>query len=92
MSNPYEILKVNQDAGKSEIMKAKMLAMEERKYSLQEIAIAAKQLLDPAKRLAADFMFPIKIKAKRIQKITVEIPVEKIDLSDMDESAFDSLK
>lgn len=92
MSNPYEILKVNQDADKNEIMKAQMLAMKERKYSLQEIAIAAKQLLDPAKRLAADFMFPIKIKAKRIQKITVEIPVEKIDLSDIDENAFDSLK
>ena len=92
MSNPYEILKVSQDADKGEIMKGQMLAMKERKFSLQEIKIAARQLLDPAKRLAADYMFPIKIKSKRIQKIAVEIPVEKIDLNDIDENTFDSLK
>ena len=40
MSNPYEILKVTQDADKKEIMKAQMLAMKERRYSLQEIQIA----------------------------------------------------
>lgn len=92
MTNPYTILNLNQDAEKGEIMKAQMLAMREKKYSLQEIAIATKQLLDPAKRLAADFMFPTKIRSKRIQKIRVEIPIEKIDLSDIDENAFDSLK
>lgn len=92
MSNPYEILKVSQDADKCEIIKGQMLAMKERKHSLQEILIAVRQLLDPAKRLAADYMFPIKIKSKRIQKITVEIPVEKIDLNDIDENTFDSLK
>ena len=92
MSNPYEILKVSQDADKGEIIKGQMLAMKERKHSLQEIQIAVRQLLDPPKRLAADYMFPIKIKSKRIQKITVEIPVEKIDLNDIDENTFDSLK
>ena len=92
MSNPYEILKVSQDADKGEIMKAQMLAMKEKKFSLQEIAVAVRQLLDPSKRLAADYMFPTKIKSKRIQKITVEIPVEKIDLNDIDENTFDSLK
>ena len=66
--------------------------MKEKKFSLQEIQIAVRQLLDPAKRLAADFMFPTKIKSKRIQKISIEIPAEKIDLSDIDENAFDSLK
>ena len=69
-----------------------MLAMKEKKYSLQEIAMAAKQLLDPAKRLAADFMFPSKIKAKRPQKLSVEVPEEKFTLNDIDENAFDSLK
>lgn len=62
MKNPYSILGVSQDAEKAEIMKAQMLAMKEKKYSLQEIQIAARQLLNPAKRLAADFMFPAKIK------------------------------
>ena len=88
MSNPYEILKVTQDADKKEIMKAQMLAMKERRYSLQEIQIAVRQLLDPAKRLAADFMFPSKIKAKRPQNISVDT----IDLNDIDENTFDSLK
>jgi hypothetical protein len=92
MSNPYEILKVTQDADKKEIMKAQMLAMKERRYSLQEIQIAVRQLLDPAKRLAADFMFPSKIKAKRPQKISIDIPIDKIDLNDIDENTFDSLK
>lgn len=92
MSNPYEILKVTQNADKKEIMKAQMLAMKERRYSLQEIQIAVRQLLDPAKRLAADFMFPSKIKAKRPQKISIDVPVDKIDLNDIDENTFDSLK
>ena len=92
MNNPYQILNVNQDANKKDIMKAQMLAMRERKYSLQEIQIAVRQLFDPAKRLAADFMFPSKIKAKRPQKISFEIPMERIELNDIDENAFDSLK
>lgn len=91
MSNPYETLKVTQDADKKEIMKAQMLAMKERRHSLQEIQIAVRQLLDPAKRLAVDFMFPSKIKAKRPQKISIDIPVAKIDLNDIDENTFDSL-
>jgi hypothetical protein len=92
MKNPYEILNVNQDVENDDIMKAQMQAMKERKYSLQEIQIATRQLLDPAKRLAADFMFPTRIKAKRIQKIHFDIPVEKIDLSDINDNEFDSLK
>ena len=69
-----------------------MLAMKEKRYSLQEIQIAVRQLLDPAKRLAADFMFPSKIKAKRPQKIIIDVPVVNIDLNDIDENTFDSLK
>jgi DnaJ-class molecular chaperone len=92
MNNPYQILNVGQDADKKEIMKAQMLAMKERRYSLQEIQIAVRQLLDPAKRLAADFMFPTKIKAKRPQKISIDVSVDKINLNDIDENTFDSLK
>jgi len=91
MNNPYVILKVSQDASKGDIMKAQMISMKERKYSLQEIQVAVRQLLDPAKRLAADFMFPAKIKAKRPQKISVEIPKERINVNDIDENAFDSI-
>ena len=92
MSNPYEILKVTQDADKKEIMKAQIIAMKERKYSLPEIHSAARQLLDPAKRLAADFMYPTKVKAKRPQKITIEFEVPEFNLNEIDDNAFDSLK
>jgi hypothetical protein len=92
MNNPYQILQVNQNADKKEIMKAQIIAMKARNYSLQEIQIAVRQLLDPSKRLAADFMFPSKIKAKRPQKISIDIQVEDIDLNKIDENTFDSLK
>jgi hypothetical protein len=92
MKNPYAILGIGQESEKSEIMKAQMLAMKEKKFSLQEIQIAAKQLLDPAKRLAADFMFPARIKAKRIQIIKSTLEYQKINVIDLNEDAFDSIK
>lgn len=92
MKNPYIILEVNQDANKGEIMKAQMFAMKKKVYSLQEIQVATKQLLDPAKRLAADFMFPVKIKAKRIMPIQSNLTYKEINLSTLNENAFDSLK
>ena len=73
-------------------MKAQMFAMKKKEFPLQEIAIAAKQLLDPAKRLAADFMFPAKIKAKRIQPIQSMLTYKEINTDTLNENAFDSLK
>jgi hypothetical protein len=92
MKNPYTILGVSQDAEKVEIMKAQMIAMKKKEYSLQEIAIAAKQLLDPAKRLAADFMFPAKIKARRVQIIQTNLNYQDINVNALNEDAFDSIK
>jgi len=92
MKNPYTILSTSQDAEKAEIMKAQMSAMKKKEYPLQEIAIAAKQLLDPAKRLAADFMFPAKIKARRIQIIQSNLAYQEINTNDLNENAFDSIK
>lgn len=92
MINPYTILGVSQDAEKAEIMKAQMLAMKKKEFPLQEIAIAAKQLLDPAKRLAADFMFPAKIKVKRIQPIQSTLTYQEINVNALNEKAFNSLK
>ncbi len=66
--------------------------LKDKKYSLQEIAIAAKQLLDPAKRLAADFMFPAKIKARRIQIIQSYLEYQDINVIALKEDAFDSIK
>ncbi|MEI6265922.1 MAG: molecular chaperone DnaJ [Sphingobacteriia bacterium] len=92
MKNPYSILGVSQDAEKADIMKAQIIAMKKKEYALQEIAIAAKQLIDPAKRLAADFMFPAKIKARRIQIIQSDLAYQKINPNDLNENAFDSIK
>lgn len=92
MNNPYTILGVSQDAEKVEIMKSQMLAMKKKEYSLQEIAIAARQLLDPAKRLAADFMFPARIKARRIQIIQSNLDYQDINVNALNEDAFDSIK
>ena len=91
MNNPYQILNIGQSADKKDIMKAQMIAMKEKKYSLQEISIAAKQLLDPAKRLAADFRFPARIKAKRPQKISIDIQFDNINIVDIDENALNSI-
>lgn len=92
MKNPYTILEVSQDADKAEIMKSQMFAMKKKEYPLQEIAIAAKQLLDPAKRLAADFMFPSQIRVKRIQTVQSSLSYKEINIKTLNENAFDSLK
>lgn len=91
MENPYEILQIKQDADKASIMKAQFQAMREKKYSLQDIHIAVRRLLDPTKRLATDYMFPVKIKSKRIQVIAIDTDAKEIDLSTIDKNAFDSL-
>ncbi len=91
MKNPYIILGLNQNATKAEILKARKLAMSKKVYELPEIQIAERQLLDPAKRLAADFLFPSKVKARRIQPIQSTLELKEIDLSSIDENAFDSL-
>jgi hypothetical protein len=72
-------------------MKAQMIAMKEKAYSLQEIQVAARQLLDPAKRLAADFMFPTKIKSKRPQVVQVDVKVDTVDLNSFKENDLNSL-
>lgn len=92
MTNPYTILGVSQDAQKTEIMKAQMFAMKEKEFPLQEIAVAARQLLDPAKRLAADFMFPAKIRVKRIKPIKSTLTYKKFNADALNDNAFDSLK
>ena len=92
MINPYKILEISQNADKKEIIKGKMLAMKKRKYSLQEIQLAEKQLLNPSKRLIADFMFPSKIKAKRPKSIKVNVTLKNINIVNISPDEFNSLK
>lgn len=92
MKNPYKILGINQDADKAEILKAQMQAMKKKEYTLHEIAEATKQLLDPTKRLVADFLFPSKIKVKRLNPIVFRFDLKYDHLNNLDENLFDSLK
>ena len=92
MKNPYEVLGVSQNATKKEIINGGMVAMKQRIYTLQEIQLAQKQLLNPAKRLVADFMYPSKIKAKRPKLLSIDIKPVNISINDINENAFDSLK
>lgn len=95
MKNPYEVLKLNQNATKQEIAKALIFAqkdnMKSKQFTPQELMLAQKQLLAPAKRLAADFMFPAKYKTKRPVKLETNIKLQNIDLASINEDAFDSL-
>lgn len=92
MNNPYEVLDVSQNATKKEIIKGKMIAMRKRKFSLQDIQLAEKYLLNPSKRLIADFMFPSRIKAKRPKTIAINVTLKNINIEDIPVDVFDSIK
>jgi len=92
MNNPYKVLEVSQNATKKEIIKGTMIAMKKRKYALQEIQLAGKQLLNPSKRLIADFMYPSRIKAKRPKVVKINVTPKNINIEDIPVDAFDSIK
>lgn len=104
MKNPYKILfglaydgkwRNKQNATKKEIAKAFPLALQAnarlRIYTQQELMLAQIQLLNPSKRLAADFMFPAKYKTRRPQKLTTDDNNSSIDINDINENAFNDL-
>jgi len=104
MKNPYKVIfglandgkwQRMQNATKKEIVKAFPIALKTnaklKKYEPQELMIAQKQLLEPSKRLAADFMFPSKYKTKRVQKLIDNLNLSYTDLEAIDEDAFDNL-
>ena len=82
MANPYEVLEVDQNAPMQAIVPAMTKAMQRRKYTMQEITAARAQLSTPAKRLEADFTFPI-IDAEPVS--TLQVP----DIKDMDINSLD---
>lgn len=89
MKNPYEILGVDQNAPMKDIVKAMALAITRRQYSQQDIAAARVQLSTPAKRLAADFTFPI-IPKDAVEKISLP-EIEDMDVNTFDENKYDTL-
>jgi hypothetical protein len=94
MTNPYSLLNVKQDITNNDLKRALVKAIKlarTNEFSASEIMAAEKTLRDPAKRLAADFMFPSKIKAKRPVLFAVNEDIETIDLDRIDSDALDSL-
>lgn len=90
MANPYEVLEVDQNAPMQAIVPAMTKAMQRRKYSMQEITAARAQLSTPAKRLAADFTFPI-IDAEPVSPLPIP-DVEELDVESFDPDKFNTLK
>lgn len=97
MNNPYQVLGLHQDATKEEIhkafIKAQMENVKSKKFSGKEIMEAQKQLMNPEKRLVADFLFPSKLKSKRLKLIedNLLIPKEFAEFK-LDADRLDSLK
>ncbi len=50
--NPYELLNIEKDASKKDIIKAAACALRERKYTAKEIANAQKTLLSSTKKFS----------------------------------------
>lgn len=90
MKNPYEILGVDQNASMKDIVPAMAKAMASRKHTPAEVAAARVQLSTPAKRLAADFTFPIPEEVDPV--LPIPIPdVDDVDISSFDPNKYDSL-
>ena len=67
--NPYKILNIDYHADKREIIEAAALAMREKKFSVQEVAIAQKEIMNPIVRAAHDFLQFIDVKPLQKQLI-----------------------
>ena len=67
--NPYKILNIDYHADKREIIEAAALAMREKKFSVQEVAIAQKEIMNPIIRAAHDFLQFIDVKPLQEQLI-----------------------
>lgn len=89
-SNPYTILDLDRSASKREIVQAKATAMKKKSFLLREIAQAEKILLDPQKRVLADFLLPIPPTPKRCKPILSEQEHEfgSQDLEEQDVQLF----
>ena len=105
MKNPYKTIfelanngdwHRRQNATKKEIVSAFRITLmannKLKKYTQQELMMALKQLLEPSKRLAADFMFPSRYKTKRAPVLAKNISQSSTDLDAIDENAFDNLE
>ena len=74
--NPYRILNIDNNASKREIVRAAAQALRERRFSIREVAVAQKQLLDPTSKYVHDFIQCIDVKPI-LDKLDVTRPKER---------------
>ena len=67
-ANPYDVLGISQAASKAEITKAVAMAMKRKQYPVKAIADAQKSLMNPKKRLLADYLRPVLPTIKRLKR------------------------
>lgn len=74
--NPYYILDISPMASKPEITQALAKAIKQKRYHVKVLADAQKTLLNPQKRIVADFLLPVLPSPKRFQTTNYD----KLDL------------
>jgi hypothetical protein len=95
MKNPYEILGVSQDATGPEIImglkKAQLENLKTKRYQLADLQAAQRQLQSPAKRLAADFLYPARPKAKRPKNFVLPMDESTVSFTSLAPDAYSSI-
>jgi len=95
MKNPYEILGLSQDATGPEIAmglkRAQVENLKTKRYQLVDLQAAQRQLQSPAKRLAADFLYPSRPKAKRPKNIVLPIDENPVSFTSLAPDAYSSI-
>ncbi|XOF33248.1 MAG: hypothetical protein ACL93V_14765 [Candidatus Electrothrix sp. YB6] len=88
--NPYKLLNVTPEATPQDIVRASVLALQERQHAARDIAKARKQLMNPATKLILDFVYSVDSEPfirEAIEKLTAgeeEVPkiedMERLDI------------
>lgn len=91
MKNAYTVLGLSQNANAGEIVRSQAKAMIDKIYTPNEIAVARKQLSDPASRLAVDFTYPI-TETTNIPTIITSMEPNVVDFSIINSDALSSIK
>ncbi len=95
MKNPYEVLRLPQDAAEADInlafKQAQMANLKTKEFSLTELSQARVQLVTPAKRLAADFLYPARPRAKRPRPFAGLAPEAPVSLAELSPDAHDAI-
>lgn len=90
MKNPYIVLGINQNASKVEIVKAQIKALSLKKFTAKEIASAQKELHNPARRLAVDFIYPILKNIDSFEPIVSSTKSMEVDINKLNKDKYNS--